>query len=259
MPAKPRYTTLLLDLDGTVYAGHAEVPGAGDFVRRCAAAGIRSLFVTNRSNRTREAVVDQLRAYGIPCEVEDVVTTAIATARYLGSGSAYVIGEHGLETALREQGIRLTDEAPDAVVVSIDRAFTYDKLKTACGLIGGGARFVATNTDAFLKIEDGIVPGSGSIVAAVRTGSGREPVVVGKPETLLYDMALAICGAKRAETLVVGDNLATDIGAAVKAGLDSALLLTGVSSRKDLVSGAPAPTYVAEDYAALAAIVFPAA
>jgi 4-nitrophenyl phosphatase len=255
---KPKYTTLLLDLDGTVYAGDAEVPGAADFIRRCEAAGVRCLFVTNRSNRTREVVVEQLLSYGIPCEVERVVTTAIATARYLGSGSAYVVGEHGLEAALRDQGIRITADDPDAVVVSIDRQFTYDKLKTACRLIHAGAKFVATNTDAFLKIEDGIVPGSGSIVAAVRTGSARDPIVIGKPEPLLYDMALAIGGATPAETLVVGDNLATDIGAAVKAGMDSVLLLTGVSSRKDLIPGAPVPTYVAENYAALAAIVFPA-
>ena len=155
-------------------------------------------------------------------------------------------------------GIDQHPDDPDAVVVSIDRQFTYDKLKTACRLIHAGAKFVATNTDAFLKIEDGIVPGSGSIVAAVRTGSARDPVFIGKPEPLLYDMALAIGGATPAETLVVGDNLATDIGAAVKAGMDSVLLLTGVSSRADLVPGAPVPTYVAENYAALAAIVFPA-
>lgn len=255
---KHKYTTLLLDLDGTVYAGAAEVPGAGNFIRRCDASGIRCLFVTNRSNRTRDLVVDQLRSYGIPCDVDSVVTTAVATARYLESGSAYVIGEHGLLAALQEQGIRITDVNPDFVVVSIDRQFTYDKLKTACRLINAGAKFVATNTDAFLKIEETIVPGSGSIVAAVRTGSGCEPVIIGKPEPLLYDEALAICGATPAETLVVGDNLATDIGAAVKAGMDSVLLLTGVSSRKDLVPGAPTPTYVAENYAELASIVFTA-
>ncbi|MGI5867953.1 MAG: HAD-IIA family hydrolase [Kiritimatiellia bacterium] len=252
-----KYTTLLLDLDGTVYAGAAEVPGAGDFIRRCEAGGIQCLYVTNRANRTRELVVEQLRSYGIPCTVESVVSTAIATARYLGSGSAYVIGEHGLEAALLEQGIAITDDNPDAVVVSLDRQFSYAKLKAACRFIHGGAKFVATNPDACLKIEDGIVPGSGSIVAAVRTGSGKDPVVIGKPEPLLYDMALAIGNAKKEETLVVGDNLATDIGAAVNAGMDSVLLLTGVSSREDIVPGAPAPTFIAENYAELAKIVFP--
>lgn len=254
---KKHYSTLLLDLDGTVYAGDAEVPGAGDFIRRCAAHHIRCLFVTNRSNRTRETIVSQLTSYGIPCTVEQIITTATATASYLKTGSAYVIGEEGLEIALQEQGIQLTDQAPDAVVVSFDRGFTYDKLKTACFLIGQGSRFIATNTDACLKQKDGVLPGTGSIVAAVQTGCGKAPVVIGKPEAILYEIALASIGASLSETLAVGDNLATDILAATHCKMDSAFILTGVNTREDLLKpGSPTPTYIVEDYSALSQIVF---
>ena len=198
-------------------------------------------------NRTREVVVEQLRSYGIPCEVERVVTTAIATARYLGSGSAYVVGEHGLEAALRDQGIRITADDPDAVVVSIDRQFTYDKLKTACRLIHAGAKFVATNTDAFLKVEDGIVPGSGSIVAAVRTGSGREPVVIGKPEPLLYTWPSPSAGDAGRDAVVATTSPPTS---APSRPAWTAYCRHRRQFAQGSDPGAPVPTYVAENYAA---------
>ena len=244
-------TAVLLDLDGTVYLGESEVPGASDFVRACAARGIRCLFVTNRSNRPPEVIRDQLRGYGVPCESRDVLTSAQATARYLARGSAYMIGEEGLERALREQGIRITDDHPDAVVVSYDRDFTYAKLAKACELIGNGARFIATNPDHRLRVHGRLLPGTGAIVAAVATGSGATPEVVGKPERLIFDMALEVLGCRPDEVISVGDNLDTDIGASAAAGIPSVLLLTGVSKRSDLVPGKPQPDYIEEDFAGL--------
>jgi len=246
---------VFLDLDGTVYRGAAEVPGAADFVRFCNDRGLRCLFITNRANRTPEVVRDQLRGYGIPCETEDVLTAAQATARYLGGGSAWMIGEEGLEVALKEQGIHLTDDNPDAVIVSLDRQFSYDKLVKACQLVGRGARLVATNPDHRLTMDGEVFPGTGAIVAAVATGSGKTPEVVGKPERRIFDMALAMVGCRPEEVLSVGDNIATDIGASVASGIRSVLLLTGVSQREDIVPEGPQPDYVMENFAEVRALV----
>lgn len=254
-PNPPRPKALLLDLDGTVYAGAQEVPGAAAFIRDATAAGIRCLYVTNRSNRTPDEVCAQLATYGIACTTDDIVSTAIATARYVRSGSAYVIGEAGLTRALEEQGITLTDTAPDTVIVSIDREFSYEKLKTACRLISQGATYIATNLDPRLKTATGLVPGTGSIVAAVTTASGVSPLVIGKPERHLMEMALQKCGCDKAEAWVVGDGLDTDIAAAINADLTSVLLLTGVTSREDLAASTLQPTYIAEHFAELRALM----
>lgn len=256
-PATPIVGTkpklLIFDLDGTVYRGTDEVPGAGDFLRRAMAQGIRCLYVTNRSNRAPEVVRDQIRGFGVPCETKDIITTAGATARYLGGGTAYVVGEEGLHQAMREQGIRETEDHPDAVVVSIDRDFTYRKLAIASTLIRDhGARYIATNADACLKLEDGLHPGTGSIVAAVSTAARREPdVIIGKPNRILFDLALQEAGCTAGEAVAIGDNLATDIGAAVCAGIRSILLLTGISTRTDIHSDGPQPTWVVENFTEL--------
>lgn len=246
---------VLLDLDGTVYLGEAEVPGASEFVAHCARRGLRCLFVTNRANRPPEAVRDQLRGFGVPCETRDVLTSAQATARYLAQGSAFMIGEEGMELALRGQGIRLTEDSPDAVVVSYDRQFSYAKLATACRLIGNGARFVATNPDHRLRVNGQTLPGTGSIVAAVATGSGVLPEIVGKPERRIFDMALETLGCRPDEALAVGDNLDTDIGASVAAGIPGVLMLTGISRREDCVPGKPQPDYIEADFAGLTRLV----
>ena len=263
---------IILDLDGTVYLGDEEVPGAGAFVRRCRDAGIRCLFVTNRSNRPPEAVAEQLRGYGIPCERNDVLTSAQATAQYLrGAGlltcdqekpcrSAFLIGEAGLVEAMREEGIRIVTEAedrPDAVVVSYDRAFTYAKLAMATQWIGAGARFVATNPDRRLKVAGRTLPGTGSLVAAVEAATGVAPEYVGKPERLIFDMALSKIPCRADEALSVGDLLETDIRGSLAAGIPNVLMLTGVSTRADLAKSPIRPTHVCETFAELSALVFP--
>lgn len=247
---------MLLDLDGTLYRGGEEVPGAGDFVRLCNSKGIRCLFVTNRSNRTPETICEQLRGYGIPCGTEDVLTSGMATARYLGGGSAYCVGEKGLDLAMEAEGIRVTGENPDAVVVSFDRGFTYDKMATASTAVLNGARFVATNMDPQLKTEDGVMPGTGSIVASIIAATRKTPEVVGKPEPLIFEMALKMAGCTAGEALAVGDNLTTDIGAGERAGIQTALLLTGISKREDIGIATPHPTYIAEDFAELTKMIF---
>jgi len=246
---------VILDLDGTVYLGSQQVPGASDFVAFLAELGIRCLFVTNRSNRRPEDVAAHLQEYGIPCGVEHVLTSSQAAVQYLKRGSAYVIGEEGLTSELIKAGIAITDRNPEYVIVSLDRAFNYDKLMTACNLIAGGATFIATNPDKVLKVATGLNPGTGSIVAAVEAASGVKPLVIGKPEKLIMDMALARMGLSAGEVIAVGDNVLTDIPAGAAAGVRTVLLLTGVSKRHEAESGPYRPDWVLEDFSELTALV----
>lgn len=244
---------IIFDLDGTVYLGEKEVPGAAAYIKDCHAKGIRTMFVTNRSNRVPELVVEQLRGYGIPCELSDVMTTALASAAYIKEPSkVYVIGEAGLRIALENAGHTVVeDEQPDYVVVSIDREFTYAKLAKAADYILKGAKFVATNPDHRLHLNGRVTPGSGSIVAAVQTATDVEPIMLGKPERALIDAALEAAGVTSDEAIAIGDNLETDIPAAATAGVRSVLILTGYSKREDCATARFKPDYIVEDYSEL--------
>jgi 4-nitrophenyl phosphatase len=240
----------IFDLDGTVYLLEEQVPGAADFICALRSRGIRSLFVTNRSNRLPSVVVDQLTGFGIDCTEDDVLTSAQATARHLKSGSVFYIGEPSLGQVLEKQGLVITDQSPDYVVVSFDRQFSYDKLKKACQLIHCGATFVATNPDKALKTSHGLLPGTGAIVAAVAAGSGSEPVIIGKPERLIMDMALNQLNLPPEDVICIGDNIETDIPAGQAAGMRTALILTGVTREFDKDTSCK-PDLVARNYAEL--------
>lgn len=240
---------LIFDLDGTLYAGDQEIPGAAAFVRDCNERGIRCLFVTNRANRLPETVAEHLRRYGIPCTAEDVLTSSQAAAASLSPGRAYVIGEAGLITPLLEAGFTLADDDVEYVIVGFDRSFNYDKLRIACMCIGVGARFVATNPDRALRLESGLSPGTGALVAAVEAGSSASPIVIGKPGKLIMEMALQRMDLAPEDVWALGDNLETDIPAGSAAGMRTVLLLTGVSRAEDVPSARVAPDYVAKDFA----------
>ena len=248
---------IILDLDGTVYRGDHEVPGAGAFVRAMHARGIRTLFATNRSNRLPGVVAEQLQGFGIECGEDDILTSSQATAELLAPGRAYCIGEVGLTTALREAGHTLCDDQADYVIVGFDSAFTYDKLATAVALIHAGARFVATNPDRALKLETGMVPGTGALVAAVEAGSGKSPLVIGKPERHFVDIALRRLALPPEAVLMLGDNLATDIAAGAAAGTPTALILTGISTREEAETSAHRPDWIVADYPELLARMAP--
>jgi len=246
---------LILDLDGTVYRGEEEVPGAGRFVAAMNDLGVRSMFVTNRANRAPEEVCTQLKGLGIPCEPDDVLTSAQVTGMHLGRGSAFCVGEEGMRAELEKAGMVITEDSPDYVVVGFDRAFTYEKLKKACRFIDAGAKFVATNPDANLRIAEGLVPGTGAIVAAVATVSGKQPLVIGKPGKYIVELALSRLGMATTEALVVGDNLEMDIPAGAGAGARTVLILTGISARDDLEGAAVQPTWVVDNYDELETII----
>ncbi len=239
---------ILFDLDGTVYLGEKEVPGAAEFINGLKPHGIRPMFVTNRSNRSDGDVCAHLRGYGIDCDENDIISTAYATALHLDKGSYYAIGEENLLDTLNRHGFTYDDKAPDYVIVSFDREFNYNKLKVAVGLIYEGAKFISTNPDRALKMYDSILPGTGAIVAAVEAGSGVAPMTIGKPERAIFDIAIDRMNIDRSEVIAVGDNLLTDIPAGGAAGIRTALILTGMSKREDVVDSPVEPTWIVENY-----------
>lgn len=258
MPTK----VLLVDLDGTVYRGAQAVPGAAAFLGRALARGLRVLYVTNRSTRTPEAVAAHLVALGIPATPDAVLTSSLATVRWLEreapGARVFFVGEEGLERALAASSLTVTDRDPDYVVVGFDGSINYQKIDTAARLARGGAKLVATNPDRVLNTDRGLAPGNGALVAAIATAANVPPHFVGKPERLIFDIALEVLGCAREEVLVIGDNLETDIAGGVAAGLETVLLLTGVSTREDLqglAADAARPQRVAEDYQQLARMI----
>jgi 4-nitrophenyl phosphatase len=226
---------LLIDLDGTMYQGSRRISGADRLIRRLREEGIPFLFMTNNSSRTPEAVAEHLSAMGIEAVPEEVYTSSQAAAQYivnLGAGKRVaMIGEEGLARALTDAGLEICDHSPDFVVQGIDRNFTYAKLKQAARLIMDGAVFISTNPDPQYPTEEGLIPGAGSISAALEAASQTKPVVVGKPSATIVTEAMRKLGVRPEQTFVVGDNLLTDIGAAKAAGIRSLLVLTGVTTR----------------------------
>ncbi|ASS77236.1 TIGR01457 family HAD-type hydrolase [Tumebacillus algifaecis] len=241
----------LIDLDGTLYRGTEVIPDAPAFICWLEQTGRKYLYVTNNSSRRPEQVAEHLRSFGIPAEPEHVFTTSMVAAQYIkdhgGAGQkAYVIGEEGLQDALTAVGCVLSDENPDYVVQGIDRQFTYDKLKTASLCIQAGATFLATNVDKALPTEIGLLPGAGSILVAVKTASGTEPIVMGKPEARMIDYAIELLGVSKERAVVVGDNLETDILAGVNAGVRTALVLSGFSKKEHLAAAVGQPTLIVD-------------
>lgn len=251
-----RYDCVLLDLDGVLYRGGEAVPGAREALVALRGARVQLAFLTNNSTRTPEQVAGKLEELGFVANPSEVVTSAIATADLLasrGGGTAFVMGGEGILRALTGAGIRVVDGEPastDLVVVGLDERLSYAGLRRASLLVRRGARFVATNVDRTYPAEGGEVwPGAGAIVAAVTAATGVEPEVVGKPFAPLFHAALRRAGG--GTPLVVGDRLDTDVAGAQALGWDSMLVLTGVSSERDLVDARIRPTYVAEDLGAL--------
>ena len=249
------YDAFLFDLDGVLYRDSDPVPLAAEAVARLRAMTKRVAFVTNNSARTPEAVAARLSNVGISADIDEIETSALATAELLaGRGvlEAFVVGEEGILQALRAKGIAIVDgDATDVevVVVGWDRHADYAKLRTASLLVQRGAFLVATNDDASFPAPDGNWPGAGALLAAIETTTGVRAEVVGKPHAPVLRAALERAGGGR--PLVVGDRLDTDIAGAVGLGWDSLLVLTGISDRADIASTSITPTFVAEDLSAL--------
>ena len=245
-----QFNAVLLDMDGVLYRGQLPLPGVNDMLALFAQRAIAYACVTNNSTLTPEQYEAKLAAMGIAIPAAQVITSSVATRRYLESVEphgtpAYYIGMEGLRVALFGDGYFIYDEQhPQVVVSGLDSGATYAKLKIAALAIRAGARFVGTNPDLTLPTEEGLVPGAGSIQALLTAATSVTPLVIGKPEPTMLHAAIDILHADPQHTLVIGDRLDTDIAGAVAAGLASALVLTGVTTMADLEHSALQPNAV---------------
>jgi 4-nitrophenyl phosphatase len=243
---------LVIDLDGTVYHGKTLIEHADEALERLAKQ-YEILYLTNNSTRSRAEFTQKLANFGISCTKQQLITSGFAAAEYIKEfypcSHVYVIGEDGLKQELIEHDITLCEDACDCVLVGLDTGFTYAKLKKALTLLLNGALFVATNTDPFLVTNERIVPGAGSIVAAVETGSGKNPIVIGKPSAFITNLIAKQLQVQPSEILIVGDNLQTDILMGMKGGMQTALVLTGASKRSDIERLLIHPDYIFESIA----------
>ncbi len=256
LPACARYKAFLFDMDGVLYLDQQPVTDAVEFLRRLREVGKKILFLTNNSSLTRSEYRAKLAGMGIASDESEILTSAVATASFLQENyelagkTAFMIGGRGLEEELSGTGLLLLrgeeGKRADYVVVSWDTDLTYEKLKVACLAIYAGALFVGTNPDATFPSPEGLWPGAGSILAALERATGKEALVVGKPNVYMMQAALSLVGEKADETLMIGDRLETDILGGWRAGLDTCLVLTGVASREDLEGYRPQPDLVVE-------------
>jgi glycerol-1-phosphatase len=258
-PLATCYDVALVDLDGVVYVGPDPIPGAADALAKARAAGMRLAFITNNASRGPAVVAAHLVELGVPAVADDVVTSSQAAAAVIvercGVGATVLVtGSAALRAAVEQVGLRVvasSDDRPDAVVQGYSPDLAYADLAETALAVRSGALWVATNADSTLPSRRGLLPGNGSLVAAVALATGRRPVVAGKPELPLHAEGVTRTGAKN--PLVVGDRLDTDIEGAFAADTDSLLVLTGVTHARDLVN-APIehrPTYLAQDLAGL--------
>ena len=255
----------IFDLDGTIYIGESPLPGAVELVAKLRRDGKKILFVSNKPLEPRQAYADKLTRLGIPTPPEDVLTSAYILGRYLCQTQPglrlYVIGEEKLRAELRNYGLSvvgdLAEQDPtqvldthgiDAVVVAFDRTLDYRKINTAFQALSRGARFFATNADKACPMPDGMIPDAGATIAALEYLSGRKvELVAGKPSPLILETALNMLELPASKCLLVGDRLETDIQMGIEAGMSTALVLTGVSSHRDLNSTRYQPDLVLND------------
>lgn len=244
---------LLIDMDGVVYRGSQLIPGAIELVEELRRRELPFLFLTNNSQRTRRDVATKLQRMGFPVESRHVFTCAVATGRFLAQqrpgGTAYVIGEGGLLQALHHNGYSIVDRDPDYVVVGEGRAMTLEMLEAATNMILGGARLIATNLDPNCPTEHGTRPGCGATVALLEVATGRQAFSVGKPSPVMMRAARKELGLATAETVLIGDTMATDILGGVQMGYRTMLVLTGTTKREDLGAFAYQPDVVLESIA----------
>jgi HAD superfamily hydrolase (TIGR01450 family) len=268
-----RFDGLLVDLDGVVWIGREPVPGSPEALRALLEAGKRIVFVTNNPGRPPAAYAGRLGELGVEVGEEQIVTAGMVAARLAGeaagaNGSAFVIGAEALKEMVAASGARVVEgeEAweADAVVVSGHRGFDYDELLASKRALDRGAALFATSHDPTMPYPGGELPGTGAVLAAVETASGRRAEIAGKPERHLFEMALEALGCSfwrdnnekeqpNGRVAMVGDRLSSDIAGGRAAGLETILVLSGTTSREEAAAASPAPDLVLEDLSGLLA------
>ncbi len=227
----------LMDMDGVLVHEEHPLPGAAEFLQRLRELGKPFLLLTNNSIYTPRDLAARLGRSGLEVSPESIWTSALATARFLADqrpgGSAFVVGEAGLTTALHDAGYTLTDRDPDYVVLGETRTYSFERITRAIQLVDKGARFIATNPDNVGPGPDGPLPATGSVAALIDRAAGVKPYYVGKPNPLMIRSALSALDADSAHTAMIGDRMDTDIVAGLEAGLETILVLSGLTRQSD--------------------------
>ncbi len=253
---------LIIDMDGVLWHGNKPLKGLNDFFNTLRERQLDFILATNNSTLTPAEYTQKLAKMGVTVAEKEILTSSMVTAAYLVAhyppekNKLFMIGERGLKEALLAQEfiLKTVDDAPDAdvVVCGLDRQLEWNQLATATLTLRAGAQFIATNSDTTLPTELGLVPGNGSILAALETATGGiKPLCLGKPEPLMYQHALKLLKRQASETITIGDRLDTDILGSVRANIRSVMVLTGVSSKEDLKKVDYQPTWIMDDICVL--------
>jgi NagD protein len=246
----------LIDMDGVLVQGRTAIPGAADFLARLRAAGSKFLVLTNNSMYTPRDLSHRLRSRGLEVGPDNIFTSAMATAAFLRSqcpagGTAYVVGESGLTHAMHEAGFTMADAGVEYVVLGETHSYNLDLITRGIQLIVAGAHFIATNPDAAFPRDAGMTPACGAMAALMEKASGVPAFFIGKPNPLMMRTALNHLGVHSEDTIMVGDNMATDIVGGVQAGMETILVLSGVTGAAQVTRYAYQPTRVVASVADL--------
>ena len=250
----PHLKGLILDMDGVLWHDTQAIGNLPAIFSAISESGLRFVFGTNNATKTAAEYQHKLRGFGLEIQAEHIITSATTTALYLKNHYApgtcvYVVGSASLKQVLLEQGFKIspTEDYRTAtlVVVGMDVEMTYERIRNAALLIQAGADFIATNADATYPTPQGLYPGAGTMVAAVATASGKQPLIIGKPYIAMYEHAYQVLGLRPEEVMGVGDRLETDIAGAQRAGCLSGLVLSGVSTPSQARAWQPAPDFIA--------------
>ena len=241
------------DMDGVIYHGDRLIPGVKKLVQWLETNKKRYVFLTNSSQRSPRELSLKLARLGVEVGEQHFYTSAMATATFLASqcpgGSAYVIGDPALSNALYESGFTMNDSDPDYVVVGETSAYSYERICEAVALVNKGARLIGANPDT---TEDGIVPATGALMAPIEMATGAKAYYVGKPNPLMMRIALQKVECRREDTVILGDRMDTDIVAGIEAGIESVLVLTGVSTAESIKQFAYRPSLILDSVAEIA-------
>lgn len=228
----------LIDMDGVIYHGNRLLPGAGEFVEWLYREGKQFLFLTNGSGKSPRELQQKLARMGLDVDESHYYTSALATAKFVASqmpgASAFVIGEPGLYNAMHDAGIAMNDVDPDYVIVGETDNYNYDSICRAVRHIWNGARLIGTNADLTAPLECGIVPACRALIAPIEATTGKKAYYVGKPNPLMMRTGLQMLGVHSEEAAIIGDRMDSDIIAGIECGLDTALVLTGVTTRDSM-------------------------
>lgn len=245
----------LTDMDGVLVHENDAIPGASELLAGWERDGVPYLVLTNNSIFTARDLSARLRASGLHVPEEHIWTSALATADFLAQqvpgGSAFVIGEAGILTALHDAGFVMTETNPDFVVVGETRTYSFEAITKAIRLINAGARFIITNPDSTGPSMEGPLPATGAVAALITKATGREPYVVGKPNPMMFRSALNKIGAHSKKTGMIGDRMDTDIVAGIEAGLHTVLVMTGISDQAEILKYPFRPDEVVQSVADL--------